>query len=70
MAHENRRRKKLGGKRMGLDQQCKERPQKSYREDNDQKKADGQKFGGLAWHEKHKISTDLVDTAENKEGKI
>ena len=49
---------------MGLDQQCKERPHKAYMEDNDQKKADGQRYVGLAWHEKHKISTDLVDAAE------
>lgn len=54
---------------MGLDQQCKERPQKSYREDNDQKKADGQRYVGLTWHEKHKISTDLVNAAEEKKTK-
>ena len=64
MAHENRRQKKLNGKRMGLDPQCKERPHKSYREDNDQKKADGQSYCGLAWHEKHEISTDLVDATK------
>ena len=49
---------------MGLDQQCKERPHKAYMEDNDQKKADGQRYVGLTWHEKHTISTNLVDAAE------
>ena len=52
MADENRWRKKLDSKRIGLDQQCKERTHKSYREDNEQKKADEHRYGGLTWHEK------------------
>lgn len=38
-----------------------------YIKDQDEKKADGQRYVGLAWHEKHKISTNLVDAAKNIE---
>ena len=41
-----------------------------YRKDQDRRKADEQRYGGLAWHEKRKISTDLMDAAKNIEQEV
>ena len=38
-----------------------------YRKDQDQKRRLADKwFGGLAWHDKHKRATDLLDATEHR----